>query len=82
MAVWRRRRRAATPAPAVQPDPAEELRARLDESRAVGAEQVAPAEPPQTPSGDTDPAARRQSVHEEARARMDELKGESKDDGP
>ena len=74
MAVWQRKRRRPPQAATAQPDPAQELRSRLDESRAVAAEQPTPAAAPQ-PSPDADPATRRQSVHEDARARLDDLKG-------
>jgi hypothetical protein len=51
------------------PDPADALRAKLDESRAAAAgrdERVEAAE--------LDPDARRRSVHEQARARLDDLR--------
>jgi len=66
-AVWRwRRRRQETG----EEDPAESLRAKLEESRAA-AEPESPA-----PVDDADLDSRRRSVHEDARARMDKLRGE------
>ena len=71
-AILRRRRRASA---ADVPDPAEELRTKLAESRAIiderdvdeGAETTVDAAP------DPDPAARRREVHERARQALDEL---------
>lgn len=82
---WLRRRRESAP-----PDPAAELRAKLEESRSVADErdefeagetpvdqadpdagaQVAPP-----PVDEADPEARRRAVHEQTRARIDELSG-------
>jgi hypothetical protein len=68
-AFWRRRRKNADlPAVDTGPDPAEELRSKLAESRTTD-EAVADAE-----AAPLDPAARRQSVHDRARASIDELK--------
>lgn len=67
LAVWRWRRRKQE---AVEEDPAESLRARLEESRVVTDEATA------APVEDAGPDARRRSVHEDARARIDELRGE------
>jgi hypothetical protein len=60
------------------PDPAEELRAKLAESRATGnalardeQEPIAAADAAASPP---DPETRRRSVHERARASIDELK--------
>ena len=70
------------------------LRARLEESRSVAAERDefesgetpldqadpdarAPAEP--TPVDEADPEARRRAVHEQTRARIDELSGRDED---
>jgi hypothetical protein len=81
---WLRRRRESAP------DPAAELRAKLEESRSVADErdefeagetpldradpdagaQVAPP-----PVDEADPEARRRAVHEQTRARIDELSG-------
>ena len=73
--MWRWLRRKQKPAPASAPDPAETLRARLDESRAIVGERDA-FEEGETPVDQADPNARRRSVHEQARARLDELRGE------
>ena len=62
---WRRRRQ-----PPLEADPAESLRAKLEESRAS-------AEPhPEPSTEEAGPDARRRSIHEDARARIDELRGE------
>jgi hypothetical protein len=66
-AVWRWRSRRQ---PAPEADPAESLRAKLEESR------VAVEPEPQAPADVGDPDARRRSVHEDARARIEELRGE------
>jgi len=72
-AVWRWRRRRQ---PSVEADPATALRAKLEESRAV-ADERDQFEERETPVDEApDPDARRRSVHEDARARMDELRGE------
>jgi len=55
-------------------DPAEALRAKLEESRTVADEP--PSEPPPA-----DPDARRRDVHEAARARLEELKHSGSDEG-
>ena len=74
LAVWRWRRR--KPVPRVEEDPAESLRAKLEESRAVVDERDR-FEERETPIDEAaDPEARRRSVHEGARARIDELRGE------
>lgn len=54
------------PEPAI--DPAEELRAKLAETREV--------EPEPAPPEPLDPDARRREVHEQGRAAIDELRGE------
>ena len=73
VAVWRWRWRRRKP---VEADPAESLRAKLEESRAVADERDR-FEERETPVDEAaDPEARRRSVHEDARARMDELRGE------
>jgi len=70
---FRRRPKRAAPE---QDDPADALRARLEESRAVVDERER-FEERETPVDEAaDPNERRRSVHEEARARMDELRGE------
>ena len=54
----------------VEEDPAESLRAKLEQSRAA-TDEMSPAA-----VDDAGPDARRKSVHEDARARIDELRGE------
>ena len=71
LAVWRWRRRK----PQAEEDPAESLRAKLEQSRAVVDERDR-FEERETPIDEADPEARRRSVHDDARARMDELRGE------
>jgi hypothetical protein len=71
LAVWRWRRRK----PQVEEDRAESLRAKLEQSRAVVDERER-FEELETPIDEADPDARRRSVHDDARARMDELRGE------
>jgi hypothetical protein len=66
-----RRRREAVPAA----DPAEELRLRLAASR-VAEDATAPSAPVREPES-ADPDARRQDVHAEARAAIDEMRGDS-----
>jgi hypothetical protein len=70
-AVWRwlRRRRADEPAA----DPADELRAKLEESRALAGERDE-FEERETPVDEADPEARRRGVHEQARSRLEGLK--------
>ncbi len=76
LAVWRWRRRKPQLKPQVEEDPAESLRATLEESRAVADERDR-FEERETPVDEAaDPEARRRSVHEDARARIDELRGE------
>jgi hypothetical protein len=74
-AFWRRRRKKQAAAELQSgPDPAEELRAKLAETRA---ESDAPApEPVATPEPESplDPEARRKSLHDRTRASIDELK--------
>jgi hypothetical protein len=71
LAVWRWRRRK----PHVEEDPAQSLRAKLEESRAVVDERER-FEERETPVDEAaDPDARRRSVHDDARARLDELRG-------
>jgi len=91
---WRRHQEAAPepypePAPAEPDDRAEELRAKLAESR-EGDDAVAPtveespAEPPAESAAETaveqppeeSPEERRERVHEEGRAALDEMKPE------
>ena len=70
LAVWRRRQ---TAVPAAEPDPADALRAKLAESRALVGERDA-FEEGETPVDQADPEVRRRSVHEQARERLDELR--------
>ncbi len=70
--MWRWRRRK----PQVEEDPAESLRAKLEESRAVADERDRFEERETPVDKAADPDARRRSVHEGARARIDELRGE------
>ncbi len=65
-AVWRWFLRKPAQTPAL--DPADTLRAKLDESRAAAAERDDPVE-----QAELDPDARRRDVHEQARARLDDL---------
>jgi hypothetical protein len=63
--------------PAHEPDPAEELRAKLEESRTVADEQHETADEGETTvDAAPDPESRRRDVHEQARKRLDELRGE------
>jgi hypothetical protein len=65
-AVYRALRRR----PEVVEDPADELRARLAETREM------PQEEPPAPPEPLDPEARRRAVHEQGRAAIDELRSE------
>jgi hypothetical protein len=71
---WLTRERPAA-APAASPDPrAEELRAKLDESRAVVDERES-FEAGETPVDEApDPAERRRRVHEQGRSAVDEMR--------
>ena len=70
---WFRRKPKADPTP----DPAEELRAKLQESRTVAEEQHETADEGETTvDAAPDPESRRRDVHEQARKRLDELRGE------
>ncbi len=76
-ALWRRRQRkqAWEPLPAAGrtgPDPADELRAKLAETRAVDG--PADAAPDGPEAEEPDPETRRREVHERARASIDELR--------
>jgi hypothetical protein len=66
-------RRTNEPAPAVELDPAAELRAKLAQAR--GAEPEAPATDPE-PDPEPDADTRRRAVHEGARATLDEMHGD------
>jgi hypothetical protein len=75
-AVWRWLRRKPSPAPAsARDDPADALRAKLEESRVLVGERDV-FEEGETPVDEADPEARRRSVHEQARTRIDDLRGE------
>jgi hypothetical protein len=54
------------------PSPADDLRAKLDETRA----EPPPAAPEPEPAAEPQPTDRRADVHARARAAIDELKGE------
>jgi hypothetical protein len=73
--MWRWLRRRRAPGPSTPEDPADALRAKLDESRALVDERET-FEEGETPVDEADLDARRRSVHDQARARMDELRGE------
>ena len=66
--AWLRRRRARA-----GPDPADELRRKLEESRELAADQE------QFAAGETpvDADERRREVHERGRAAIDEMRGDS-----
>jgi hypothetical protein len=70
------RRQEAALQPSVEPDVrADELRAKLAESRA--AEPVAEPEPPEEPAAEAEsPEERRRRVHEEGRAALDDMHSE------
>jgi hypothetical protein len=64
--------------PVVEPDPADELKTKLAEARAAGddREEFEAGETPVDEASDPDVDARRRSVHERARATIDEMKGD------
>ena len=68
-AYFLRRRPLAAP-PVAEVDPAEELRRKLDEK-------VSETQPAEPPVADLD--ARRRSVHERARAAVDDMQGSTSD---
>jgi hypothetical protein len=75
IAVYRRLR--PQPAPGPTDDPrAEELRQKLEESRAVVEEQHEQAASPETPVDEADVESRRAAVHDRARTATDEMRGE------
>ena len=76
MAAYRAFRRRPVPRPA-GPDPADELKAKLAEARAAADDREA-FEAGETPVDEAaDPEARRRrAVHEQARAAIDEMRGE------
>ena len=72
-AVYRAWRRQPAPVPS-EPDPADELKAKLAEARAAGDDR-AEFEAGETPVDEVpDVDVRRASVHEQARAAIDEMK--------
>ena len=71
--VLRRLRRRPVPAPAA--DPAEELRRKLEESRAEGRSRAAAPEPEPEAAGGPGLDERRRAVHDRARAAIDEMRG-------
>jgi hypothetical protein len=79
LAAWfLRRERAEQPAPAVGPDPSEELRRRLDEARqreAGAGEADAVTEDGQESDAPVDLETMRRDVHDRARAAVDEMRG-------
>ena len=79
IAAYRLLKRPPEPAPAPEgaDDPAEELKAKLAESRvAEPAVEEAPAEPEVAGPEPESPEDRRQRVHEEGRATLDDMKSE------
>jgi hypothetical protein len=74
LAVWRLLRRKSTPAPEPTPDPAAELRAKLEESKPLVAERESFEEAETPVDAAADPDSRRRDVHDAAKARIDELK--------
>jgi hypothetical protein len=73
LAVWRLVRRKTAPAPR-PPDPAAELRAKLEESKPLVTERESFEEAETTVDAAPDPDSRRRDVHEAAMARIRELK--------
>ena len=72
VALVRLLRRRRAPTRAVERDPADALRAKLDESRTVAVDREE-FESGETPVDEADPDSRRRAVHEQARAQLDEL---------
>lgn len=74
-AVYRAFRRTPQPRPAAA-DPADELKAKLAEARAAGddRDEFETGETPIDEAPDPDVASRRRSVHEQARAAIDEMR--------
>jgi hypothetical protein len=76
MAAYRLFKRIPHPAPVTtEPDPADELRAKIAESKAQEPEPPAAEPEPEA----SDPDARRRAVHERGRAAIDEMHGEDPD---
>jgi hypothetical protein len=76
LAVWRLLRRKSHPPAPVAPDPAAELRAKLEESKPLVTERESFEEAETPVDTAPDPESRRRDVHEATRARIDELRGE------
>jgi hypothetical protein len=78
-ALWRRVRRTPEPPGEAEDPRAEELRQKLEESRAVVEEQHEEAASPETPVDEADVSVegRRSAVHERARAAADEMRDSS-----
>jgi hypothetical protein len=79
VAAYRRFRR---PQPGAEDPRADELRQKLEESRAVVEEQHEEAAAPETPVDEADVDDRRHAVHERARAAADEMRGSGSGSGP
>ncbi len=73
LAAWRLLRRRAPRAPEPVADPADTLRAKLEEARSV-ADDRDDFEAGETPIDEADPEDRRRSVHDDARARIEGLR--------
>ena len=74
LAVWRLLRRKPSPPAEPAPDPAAELRAKLEESKPLVTERESFEEAETPVDAAADPESRRRDVHEAAKARIDELK--------
>lgn len=74
-------RRAPTPVPVHEPDPADALRAKLAQAKDAQPNAAQP-EPEAAPTEEPadDPDARRRAVHERGRAAVDEMRGERSSD--
>ncbi len=80
IAAWKRFRHTPEPESEAAEDPrAEELRQKLEESRAVVEEQHEEAASPETPVDEADVSVedRRSAIHDRARAAADEMRGSS-----
>jgi hypothetical protein len=76
LAAYRAFKRRPEPPAAPEPDPAEELKARLAAARAAADDREAFESGETTVDAAPDPDTRRRSVHEQARAAIDEMRGE------
>ena len=81
LAVWRLLRRKSHAPAQAPPDPAAELRAKLEESKPLVTERESFEEAETPVDAAPDPESRRRDVHEAARARIDELKGSGLHEG-